>query len=115
MTGTPEGLDASIPERYAPAIAARLARATSDDVATRIFAIDDTLWGPAGQPEVSNRLGWLDVHDRVLAEADDLKAFASQARADGLTKRVCPYDSNLAPKALRITLAEAFTARGASI
>jgi transaldolase / glucose-6-phosphate isomerase len=103
VSGTPAGLDASIPEAYAPAIDARLARAATDDVAARIFRIDDTLWGPAGQPEVSNRLGWLDVHDRVLAEADDLKAFASQARADGLTEAVVlgMGGSSLAPEVFR--------------
>jgi transaldolase / glucose-6-phosphate isomerase len=83
-----EGIGASIPDAYAPAIDRRLKRAASDEVARRVFERDDTLWGPAGQPEVANRLGWLDVHERLLAEVDDLEAFARQARSEGLTEAV---------------------------
>ena len=103
MSGEPDGVSASLPERYQPAIDSRLARAVTDRVAERIFGHDDTLWGPAGQPEVANRLGWLDVHDRLLAEADDLAAFAKQARADGLTEAVVlgMGGSSLAPEVFR--------------
>jgi transaldolase / glucose-6-phosphate isomerase len=99
----PAGIDASIPSLYEPAIDARLARAGAEEVARRIFERDDTLWGPAGQPEVSNRLGWLDVHDRLLAEVDELEAFAQQARADGLTEAVVlgMGGSSLAPEVFR--------------
>ncbi|WCB92644.1 hypothetical protein DSM104299_01341 [Baekduia alba] len=98
-----DGIDAAIPDAYAPAIDARLSRAASDDVAGRIAARDDTLWGAAGQPEVANRLGWLDVHERLLAEAEDLHAFARQARADGLTEAVVlgMGGSSLAPEVFR--------------
>jgi glucose-6-phosphate isomerase len=103
VSGEPDGVSASLPERYQPAIDSRLARAVTDRVAERIFGHDDTLWGPAGQPEVANRLGWLDVHDRLLAEADDLAAFAKQARADGLTEAVVlgMGGSSLAPEVFR--------------
>jgi glucose-6-phosphate isomerase len=103
VTGDPEGVTASIPPRYQPAIDARLNRAASEEVARRVFDRDDTLWGPAGQPEVANRLGWLDVHDRLLAEVDDLEAFAQQAKADGLTEAVVlgMGGSSLAPEVFR--------------
>jgi glucose-6-phosphate isomerase len=103
VSGGSEGVTASIPERYRPAIDSRLARAAGDKVAERIFDHDDTLWGPAGQPEVSNRLGWLDVHDRLLEEADDLAAFAARAKADGLTEAVVlgMGGSSLAPEVFR--------------
>src|SRR3954469_23885808 len=99
----PQGVSAAIPAASAPAIDARLRRATEDEVARRVFDRDDTLWGPAGQPEVANRLGWLDVHERLLAEADDLQAFARQARADGLTEAVVlgMGGSSLAPEVFR--------------
>ncbi|MDX6686218.1 MAG: transaldolase / glucose-6-phosphate isomerase [Baekduia sp.] len=101
--GLAPSLDASIPEAYRPTIDARGRRAVTEDVARRIFAKDDTLWGPAGQPEVSNRLGWLDVHDRLAAEVDDLKAFVAQARADGFTEAVVlgMGGSSLAPEVFR--------------
>jgi glucose-6-phosphate isomerase len=98
-----EGVTASIPAQYQAAIDARLARAAREEVARRIFDRDDTLWGEAGQPEVSNRLGWLDIHDRLLPEADDLEAFAAQAREDGLTEAVVlgMGGSSLAPEVFR--------------
>ena len=101
--GQPAGIEASIPSLYQPAIDARLARAVTEEVARRIFDGDDTLWGPAGQPEVSNRLGWLDVHDRLLAEVDDLEAFAKAAHSDGLTEAVVlgMGGSSLAPEVFR--------------
>ena len=39
---------------------------------------DATPAAEAGQPEVSDRLGWLDIADRLRAEADDLVAFANR-------------------------------------
>ena len=103
MAAGTEGVSASLPDLHQAAIDARLERAAREEVARRIFAIDDTLWGEAGQPEVSNRLGWLDVHDRLLAEADDLEAFAAQAHADGLTEAVVlgMGGSSLAPEVFR--------------
>jgi glucose-6-phosphate isomerase len=103
VIGSPNGIDASIPGAYAPAIERRRKRAVEDEVATRIFDRDDTLWGPAGQPEVANRLGWLDVHDRLLAEVGDLDAFAKRARVDGLTEAVVlgMGGSSLAPEVFR--------------
>jgi glucose-6-phosphate isomerase len=103
VSTAPADITASIPGPYEPAIAARLERAATDRVAERAWARDDTLWGPAGQPEVSNRLGWLDVHDRLLAEVDDLTAFARQAHADGLREAVVlgMGGSSLAPEVFR--------------
>ncbi|HMJ37044.1 MAG TPA: hypothetical protein VK501_24280 [Baekduia sp.] len=103
MSTTAAGLAAAVPAPFEPTIAARLERAANDRVAERIWARDDTLWGPAGQPEVSNRLGWLDVHDRLLAEVDDLTAFARQAHADGLREAVVlgMGGSSLAPEVFR--------------
>jgi glucose-6-phosphate isomerase len=103
MSAVAEGIDASIPGAYGPAIDARLERAAREEVARRVFDHDDTLWGPAGQPEVTDRLGWLDVHERLLAEVDDLEAFARKARADGLTEAVVlgMGGSSLAPEVFR--------------
>lgn len=98
-----EGVTAAIPEIHQGAIERRLERAGREDVASRIWQKDDTLWGPAGQPEVANRLGWLDVHDRLAAEAGDLDAFAAAAREDGLTEAVVlgMGGSSLAPEVFR--------------
>ncbi|HEU4975562.1 MAG TPA: bifunctional transaldolase/phosoglucose isomerase [Baekduia sp.] len=103
VTGRPDTIESSIPERYEPAIAARVQKAAADDVARRIAKKDDTLWGPAGQPEVKDRLGWLHIHEDLLDEVDDLRAFTAQARADGLTEAVLlgMGGSSLAPEVFR--------------
>ena len=74
-------------------------------VAGRIAARDDTVWGPAGQPEVADRLGWLDIADRLRPEADDLVAFARTVAADGMTDVVLlgMGGSSLAPEVLRLS------------
>ena len=59
FTGRPETIDASLPDELEPLVAELVARAERERVARRIWAKDDTLWGPAGQPEVADRLGWL--------------------------------------------------------
>jgi transaldolase/glucose-6-phosphate isomerase len=103
LTGRPHTVESSIPQRYLDAIAARVRRAAEEDVARRIWKKDDTLWGPSGRPEVKDRLGWLDIHDKLLEEADDLVAFARQAHADGFTEAVVlgMGGSSLAPEVFR--------------
>lgn len=46
-------------------------KADRENVCARLHSRDDTLWGAAGQPEVANRMGWLDAPanaDPVVAE-----------------------------------------------
>ncbi len=87
----------------AGAIDARLARAATERVAERLFERDDTLWGPAGQPEVADRLGWLDVAERMQRNLSDLLLFAAQARDDGYRHVVVlgMGGSSLAPEVFR--------------
>jgi transaldolase / glucose-6-phosphate isomerase len=54
-------------------------------LAERLWAKDDTIWGPAGRPEVANRLGWLDAPETYGAQLDDLLAFADEVRDEGFT------------------------------
>jgi transaldolase / glucose-6-phosphate isomerase len=83
----------------------RSAAAVAADVDRRLRDADATLWAPAGTPEVANRLGWLTIAERMRQQADDLLAFAAQARADGLTDAVLlgMGGSSLAPEVLRRT------------
>ena len=71
------------------AVAARVKQAAQDDVARRIWRKDDTLWGPAGQAEVANRLGWLTVAEQMREELDDLQAFAEERARRGRQGRAC--------------------------
>ncbi|MBJ7458698.1 MAG: hypothetical protein JHD02_05885 [Thermoleophilaceae bacterium] len=57
-------------------------------VSERVWARDESLWGGPGVPEIGNRLGWLDIADRMQEALPDLEAFVAQAHADGLTNTV---------------------------
>ncbi len=84
------------------AIDARAERAREEDVAGRIERRDGTLWAPEGTPEVTDRLGWLDIADRLRSETDGLRAFADEVRGDGYTDAVLlgMGGSSLAPEVL---------------
>jgi glucose-6-phosphate isomerase len=96
-------VEARIPASLGSAIADKLELAAQVDVAGRLRQEDATLWGPPGAPEISNRLGWLTIAERMLAGADQLDAFAAGVREDGLTDVVVlgMGGSSLAPEVLR--------------
>src|SRR3954471_15222189 len=85
VTSRPPTIQARIPDDIEPRIAERVKRAMVEDVAHRMWKKDDTLWGPAGQAEVSNRLGWLTIADTMLDGIDDLESFAAEIRDEGFT------------------------------
>ena len=60
--------------------AAILGAAAGERVVERIWARDGTLWAPAGTPEVADRLGWLDIAERMRDRVDDFDAFAAEVR-----------------------------------
>jgi glucose-6-phosphate isomerase len=84
-------------------VAARIERAQAEDVLGRIAKRDGTLWAPAGTPELEDRLGWLDIADRMAAEIGDLEAFARGVIDDGMTDAVLlgMGGSSLAPEVFR--------------
>ncbi len=84
------------------AVDQRLAAAVDERVVQRVWEHDEILWGGPG-PEIGNRLGWLDIADRLLGSADDLAAFAEQARADGFTHAALlgMGGSSLGPEVIR--------------
>jgi glucose-6-phosphate isomerase len=81
----------------------RLALAQRERVAERLREGDATLWAPPGTPEVANRLGWLTIAERMLAELGAVELFAAEARDDGLRDIVLlgMGGSSLAPEVLR--------------
>jgi transaldolase/glucose-6-phosphate isomerase len=103
VTQRPSSIDASLPDAVEPAVAARVKQAAQDDVARRIWRKDDTLWGPAGQAEVANRLGWLNVTEQMREELGDLQAFAEAVRDEGVKDVVLlgMGGSSLAPEVIR--------------
>ena len=103
FTGRPETIDSSLPDALEPLIHELVKRAETERVARRIWSKDDTLWGPAGQAEVADRLGWLNAHDTYADAIDDLEAFAIDVAEAGYTDTVLlgMGGSSLAPEVLR--------------
>ena len=91
-----------------PAVGARLDQLDEQRFAARLWRHDDTLWGadPEHRRVAANRLGWLEVAERMRAELEGLRAFAAKAAADGFTHAVLlgMGGSSLAPEVLRLTL-----------
>jgi glucose-6-phosphate isomerase len=101
-------VEARIPAPLRAPIADRLALAGEARVAERVRPsperpADPTLWGPAGTPEIADRLGWLTIAERMLGEVERIQAFADRARDDGMRDVVLlgMGGSSLAPEVLR--------------
>src|SRR4051794_38722182 len=77
-----------LPQEVEGRVTERLRSAAEQRVSARIWERDGTLWAPEGTPELTNRLGWLDIAERLAAEVQDLGAFAQQIRDDGITDAV---------------------------
>ncbi|MGA2469342.1 MAG: bifunctional transaldolase/phosoglucose isomerase [Solirubrobacteraceae bacterium] len=102
LTGRPAAIAATLPADLAGAVAERVKKATAEDVARRVWAKDESLWGGPGVAEIGDRLGWLTICDAMLERADELVQFARLAKADGFTDAVLlgMGGSSLAPEVL---------------
>ena len=104
VTGRPDTIDADLPAALEQAVAGRLRRAQDDDVVHRIWHRDGTLWAPEGTPEVTNRLGWLDIaREDARVRRRPRGASPREVRAAGYTDVVlCGMGgSSLAPEVFR--------------
>ena len=108
FTGRPETIDASLPFELEQPVAEIVRRAEIEEVARRIWKKDPTLWGPRDQPEVANRLGWLQAPEIYAEHIDDLEAFAAELADEGYTDAVLlgMGGSSLAPEVLRLSFGE---------
>ena len=103
VTGRPKTIKSTLPDDLEPPIIERVQTAQAEDVAKRVWARDESLWGGPGVAEIGNRLGWLTISDKMLEHAADLHAFAEQAKADGLEHAVLlgMGGSSLGPEVIR--------------
>ncbi|HST33970.1 MAG TPA: hypothetical protein VLJ80_10695 [Solirubrobacteraceae bacterium] len=103
MSNAPPTAEARIPGALSAVVAEKLREAAAARVAERVREGDAALWGPAGTPEIADRLGWLTIAERMLGEADALSAFADAVRDDGINDVVLlgMGGSSLAPEVLR--------------
>ncbi|HUF79404.1 MAG TPA: hypothetical protein VMR44_10865 [Thermoanaerobaculia bacterium] len=89
----------------AEAVEERLRAWEATRFAERLWEKDPTLWAPdldgsALPAELADRLGWLDLPERMASEAPDLAAFAEEVRGQGI-RRVAVLGmggSSLAPE-----------------
>jgi transaldolase/glucose-6-phosphate isomerase len=90
--------------RYQAAVDAALAEVRSQRIVERIWARDHTVWKPK-PAEISNRLGWLDIADRLADGLSQVDALVESVRASGFTHAVLlgMGGSSLAPEVLRKT------------
>jgi transaldolase / glucose-6-phosphate isomerase len=88
----------------APAVESTLARMTRDQVVDRIWRGDYTLWKPE-PTEITNRLGWLTVAERMRPELPAITAVADAVRREGYTHALLMGmgGSSLAPETFRRT------------
>jgi transaldolase / glucose-6-phosphate isomerase len=109
VTGRPDTIDADLPAALEQAVAGRLRRAADEDVVHRIWHRDGTLWAPTGTPEVTDRLGWLGIAEKMLDHADELEGLAADVRDAGYTDAVLlgMGGSSLAPEVFRRSWPEA--------
>jgi transaldolase/glucose-6-phosphate isomerase len=108
ITGRPPTIQGTLPSEVQGAVAQRVKRALSDNVAPRVWRRDPSLWGGPGVPEIEDRLGWLTVSEAMLEHAPELHAFAEQCRADGFTDAVLlgMGGSSLGPEVIRRSFGE---------
>jgi transaldolase/glucose-6-phosphate isomerase len=90
--------------KYQAAVQTALNQMQQDRIMSRIWARDYTVWKP--QPtEISNRLGWLDIADRMIDSLHRLNSLADELRADEYTHALLlgMGGSSLAPEVFRTT------------
>src|SRR5215213_5456140 len=81
-------IETQLPAGLKTPVAERLQAAAGEQVVRRLWERDGTLWAPEGTPELTDRLGWLDIAERLAAEADDLQGFGAEVHDAGITDAV---------------------------
>jgi transaldolase/glucose-6-phosphate isomerase len=101
------GLDSqSIRARsLAPNVEKRLAEWDQNGFSRRFWQKDYTLWSPTEVPEITNRMGWLDLPEKMHEAVADLVEFRERVRQDGFTHAVLlgMGGSSLAPEVFQST------------
>ncbi|MGI8729260.1 MAG: bifunctional transaldolase/phosoglucose isomerase [Solirubrobacteraceae bacterium] len=108
VTGRPETIDAALPDELEAPVAKLVRRAETEQVARRIWKKDPSLWGPRHQPEIADRLGWLNAPETYTEQIDDLEELAAELSSQGYTDAVLlgMGGSSLAPEVLRRSCGE---------
>jgi transaldolase / glucose-6-phosphate isomerase len=75
----------------------------------RLWKKDYTLWSPTPVPELTDRLGWLELPQTMEKQVNELRAFADKVKADGIRDVVVlgMGGSSLAPEVFQQTFGNA--------
>src|SRR5467141_3216802 len=92
-----------------PAVDQQVAKLQKADAPRRLWAKDPTLWNadPAKRDELVNRLGWLNVAEKMLEQAPTFKQLAKDGRAYTDVVLLGMGGSSLCPDVLRNTFGTA--------
>ncbi|MDT0215219.1 glucose-6-phosphate isomerase [Rothia sp. ARF10] len=98
-------LEVSARGAAADAIAAHVPTLVEDEVASRIFAQDATLWGKAAEEEAGKRLSWVGLPRSSRPLLGEIAALREELREDGVSRIVlCGMGgSSLAPEVICAT------------
>jgi transaldolase/glucose-6-phosphate isomerase len=88
-----------------PAVDTQLAQLQKEEAARRLWAKDSTLWSadPAKRAEIRDRLGWLNVAEKMLEHASEFRALALDGRTYTDVVLLGMGGSSLGPDVLRNT------------
>jgi transaldolase/glucose-6-phosphate isomerase len=88
-----------------PRVDARIAQLQKMDAPRRLWAKDSTLWtsDPAKREEIRDRLGWLNVAEKMLEHAPELQQMAADGRTYSDVVLLGMGGSSLCPDVLRNT------------
>ena len=95
-------VDPSEPGWLSEAVRERVDAISEASIVDRIWAKDHTVWRD-DPTEISDRLGWLTVHEQMRAELGELRSFAKRCASDGFRTAVLAGmgGSSLAPEVFR--------------
>jgi transaldolase/glucose-6-phosphate isomerase len=96
--------------QYEEIVEARLGRWQDEDFGRRLWEKDYRLWSPEPIPELTDRLGWLELPDTMTAEVGRLARFAREVAEEGFRDAVVlgMGGSSLAPEVYSRTFGHAF-------
>ena len=91
--------------RLQPAVDTQLARLQKEDAPRRLWAKDSTLWSlePAKRQEIRDRLGWLDVADKMMEKAEEFEELSEEGAVYSDVVLLGMGGSSLCPDVLRHT------------
>jgi len=95
--------------KYHKRVQKRLKDWQEAQVASRIWQKDHTVWSKELQPDLTDRLGWLELPETMAKQVAALRTFTDKAKADGMKHVVLlgQGGSSLAPEVFQETFGNA--------